>query len=238
MHIGITNMKVKISGYPPFIQCRIHDRAMQKKYGSRRHFMSDNQYTKFDRSLEKLEDVMQVIYNLTINRVINLFMPKQNISVRIDKYDTWGMNNTLAYIIVPMLKQLKENKQGAPHIDIKDVPFSLRPTPEEVKTAEEDYDVDPKFFDRWNWVLDEMIFAFESYIIDWEDQFYSGKHDMIMIPQDLNGNKVNEGDALMYGTEYGPNHTFKVDHKGMKVYTDRITRGTKLFGKYYANLWD
>ena len=36
----------------------------------------------------------------------------------------------------------------------------------------------------------------------------------------------------------GPNHTYKVDQKGMKKYRDRVANGFRLFGKYYDHLWD
>jgi hypothetical protein len=38
----------------------------------------------------------------------------RKISIHIDKWDTWGMDNTLAMIILPMLKQLKATKHGIP----------------------------------------------------------------------------------------------------------------------------
>ena len=84
----------------------------------------------------------------------------RNIQVRIDKYDTWSMDSTLAYIILPMLKQIKETKHGAPNIDDKDVPKKLRSTSAPVK--ENEWDTDDNWFDRWDWVLDEMIWAFSQ----------------------------------------------------------------------------
>ena len=53
---------------------------------------------------------------------------KRKIKVRIDKYDTWSMDNTLALIILPMLKQLKETKHGSPLVDDEDVPEHMRHT--------------------------------------------------------------------------------------------------------------
>ena len=84
----------------------------------------------------------------------------RNIQVRIDKYDTWSMDSTLAYIILPMLKQIKETKHGAPNIDDKDVPKKLRSTSAPVK--ENEWDTDDNWFDRWDWVLDEMIWTFSQ----------------------------------------------------------------------------
>jgi hypothetical protein len=39
---------------------------------------------------------------------------KRKVKVRIDKYDTWNVDGTLAYIILPMLKQLQATKHGSP----------------------------------------------------------------------------------------------------------------------------
>jgi len=50
---------------------------------------------------------------------------KRTIKVHIDRWDTWGMDHTLAHIILPMLKQLKASKHGAPNVDDEDVPEHL-----------------------------------------------------------------------------------------------------------------
>ena len=42
-------------------------------------------------------------------------------TIVIHDYDTWNIDVTLAHIIVPMLKQLKEKKHGAPFVDNEDV---------------------------------------------------------------------------------------------------------------------
>ena len=105
--------------------------------------------------------------------------------IKIDYWDVWNMDSTLSPIILPMLKQLKEVKHGSPFVDFDDVPEHMR-TSDKV-----DYDYEQKCFDfykeenvyelkydihdRWNWVLDEMIFAFEHLVDDsWENDFCSG----------------------------------------------------------------
>lgn len=85
------------------------------------------------------------------------------VSVHIEDFDTWSMDHTLAYIIEPMLKQLKLSNWGASYVSPEDVPGELRPTKEEATALEVDFETDSKYFDRWDWVLDEMIFAFGSY---------------------------------------------------------------------------
>lgn len=96
---------------------------------------------------------------------------EKRVKVTIDDYDTWSMDHTLSYIILPMLKQLKENKHGAPFVEFEDRPSHLIP----IKKPDQPYDVDEFHFEAWDWVMDEMIFAFDSKVgenKDWEDQFY------------------------------------------------------------------
>lgn len=162
---------------------------------------------------------------------------KRTIKVKIDHWDTWSMDDTLAYIILPMLKQLKESKHGAPLVDDEDVPEELRSTSASPK--ENEYDVDDNHFKRWDWVMNEMIFAFECKLDDsWEDEFRSGVMDTVWLPVDIEGNAVPEKDAKLYHMADGPDHTYECDYDGMRVVQDRIQNGFRLFGKYYQNLWD
>ena len=154
---------------------------------------------------------------------------EQTIEVHIDRWDTWSMDYTLAHIVLPMLKQLKATKHGAPQVDYKDVPKELRPTSKEINAYNKDGTTDDKFFDRWDWVLDEMIFAFDSKVNDdWEEQFESGTSD-------LQWKKLEDGNSQMV---HGPNHTREYDWEGRKEYQERISNGFRLFGKYYESLWD
>jgi len=153
---------------------------------------------------------------------------ERKIEVRIDPWDTWSMDHTLAYIILPMLKQLKENKQGAPFVDLKDVPKELHGK-KLTKKQKDNGETDDKYFERWDWVLDEMIFAFESKLDDsWEEQFESGEWD-------VQWKKLEDGNYQMV---HGPNHTCETDWGGRKAYAERISNGFRLFGKYYESLWD
>jgi len=89
------------------------------------------------------------------------YSPKQKTSIRIDNYDTWSMDHTLAPIILPMLVQLKETKHGAPMVDMEDVPKELRATKAQQNKYAKGGDVDPKHFERWDWIMNEMIYAFD-----------------------------------------------------------------------------
>jgi hypothetical protein len=102
---------------------------------------------------------------------------KRKISIRIDEYDTWSMDHTLSYIIHPMLIQLKETKHGSGHVDDEDVPEELRSTSAPEMTDEEKQygHTDAFWHKRWDWVLDEMIYAHASQFNDWEDEYYDRK---------------------------------------------------------------
>ena len=128
---------------------------MNNKYG---YVDWPTEYTRFERFLEKFEDIMQSIYNCTIN----LFLDRreQKIKIHIDRWDTWSMDYTLAPIILPMLVQLKETKHGAPYVDLEDVPKHLQPK-KQTKKQKDNHETDSTHFERWDWVLDEMIYAFD-----------------------------------------------------------------------------
>jgi hypothetical protein len=150
--------------------------------------------------------------------------------VKIDKWDTWSMDSTLSPIILPMLKQLNEHKHGAPNTDDEDVPTKLRSTTKAaIKSKKNPWDTDGNHFKRWDWIMGEMIWAFEQLCQDdWEKQYCSGEIDHVW---------VDVGDGCM-SLKKGPNHTYKIDSKSIEKHQKRINNGLRLFGKYFQALWD
>lgn len=152
---------------------------------------------------------------------------ERDIKVRIDKYDTWSMDHTLAHIILPMLKQLQETKHGSQWVDDEDLPLYMRHGNPDGHDNWVHY--------KWEWVLNEIIFAFESKLDDsWEDQFRHGeaeyKWDLV------SGNEEDDENAVYQVNQINPDFWFDMD--GYKLYNDRIQNGFRLFGKYYQGLWD
>jgi hypothetical protein len=148
----------------------------------------------------------------------------RKVKVRIDKYDTWSMDNTLAIIILPMLKQLKETKHGSQWVDNEDVPEHMR----------HGGDDDNWVHYKWEWVLNEMIWAFEQELDNsWEDKFIHGTPV-------YDWNKWEDDDGVPYQrvqmTQTNPDYW--VDRDGIREYNNRIDNGFRLFGKYYRGLWD
>ena len=177
--------------------------------------------------------------------------------IHIDEFDVWSLDHTLALIILPCLKMLKESKQGAPFVDNEDVPEELRMD----DAAKEGYDkegkTDPKFFKRWDYVLDEMIWAFGECLEDSSGKFHTGEHDNWSQPLDKDHNPIGEPfksflfdsegeeeerkedpNIKFYQMVKGPNDTSKFDADGYRAHAARIQAGTTLFGKYYKGLWD
>ncbi len=153
---------------------------------------------------------------------------ERSIKVKIDPWDTWSMDHTLALIIVPMLKQLQATKHGAPCVDDEDVPDDLKSTAAPPK--ENEWDTDENYFKRWDWVLSEMIWAFEHVVNDdWQEEFYSGSAKMMCKQLENGMSEVIKDDSP---------DAFDDDMKGRKKVEDRIKNGICLFGKYYQGLWD
>ena len=154
-----------------------------------------------------------------IQKVLDFIHPKINY-VKIDRWDTWSMDYTLSFIVVPMLKQLKETKHGAPFVDDEDVPEELKSTSAPPK--ENDYDTDENHFKRWDWALNEMIWSFEQNLdTNSEEKFFDHA-------------EWDEKEK-----DFGKNlHKIKIDQVGLKVHQDRKANGFRLFGKYYQGLWD
>jgi hypothetical protein len=168
--------------------------------------------------------------------VLNIVHPKVDY-VKIDRYDIWSMDHTLAFIILPMLKQMQKDKNGSPLVDDEDVPDALKSTAAPPK--ENEWDVDENHFKRWEWVLNEMIQAFECKVDnDWDDQYLSGVHDTLMVPVDKLGNEVPQKEAAFFRMKDGPNNTYKCDYDALGVHAARNTNGYRLFGKYYEGLWN
>ena len=139
------------------------------------------------------------------------------VNIQIDKYDTWNMDSTLALIILPMLKQLRETKHGSAIVDLEDIPEEMRVVGYndldqtqsylDFENKEEYEELSWKQYEvRWNWVMDEMIWAFEQMVEDGNDDIYF-KNGILNV-------------------------------EGWKAHNKRIDNGTRLFGVYFRGLWD
>jgi len=209
-------MKIKIGSYPSRLTSNIYINHMKKKYGFEWPDNKAIHETRFERLLEKLEDSIQSVYNV-FNRVW-FDRRTQKVKVHIDPWDTWSMDHTLAHIIVPMLIQLKETKHGAPYVDPKDVPIGLPPS-KKTKKQKQNNETDDTHFNRWDWVLNEMIWSFEQKCLDngWEEAYY----------------KYEADETAQFGLK-----CIWRDDEGRNAHQERMSNGFRLFGKYFESLWD
>lgn len=88
----------------------------------------------------------------------------RRVRVRIDYYDTWNLDSTISMIVLPLLEKYKKIKNGSPVVDDVDVPESLRRAA--APPLENEWDLDELHHDRWDWVVDEMIWAHRSIVED------------------------------------------------------------------------
>ena len=95
--------------------------------------------------------------------------------VVINDGDIWDAETTIANLVYPILLKLKKEKHGAPNVDPIDVPEHLRMTVEQRKAYELDGTTDKNYFARYDYIMDEMLFAFK-YVKDGK-QFEFGNFD-------------------------------------------------------------
>jgi len=188
--------------------------------------------------IDKLSNILNPI-SIGLQKFLDFVHPRIQY-VKIDHYDTWNMDSMLSPIILPMLKQLKATKHGSGYIDLEDVPQNLRYTQTEDYDAQETFDfykdestkkINCDIHVRYDWVLNEMIWAFEQLNDgNWEDQYWirSPEIDFTKHPED-EGKEVYPVRWKVKG---------ECDWEGRNKHQERINNGLRLFGKYYQTLWD
>ena len=174
----------------------------------------NNPYDKWVKFLDPICQVWQKFLDFIHPRVMY---------VKIDRWDTWSMDHSLAHIIHPMLVQLNETKHGAPYTDDEDVPEEIKSTNAEPK--ENEWDTDSNHFKRWEYILNEMIWAFEQELKDDdENQFFDDSEcGDEKFPWNKDGQYISK---------------LKLDKEGLEAHQKRKANGFRLFGRYYQNLWD
>lgn len=143
---------------------------------------------------------------------------ERQIYVRVDRYDTWNMDETLKHIIHPLLVQLRSTKHGSGNVDDEDVPQHLQST--SAPPTEEAWDLDDNFHLRYEWLLDELIWVFGTDHEANRSQFF------------------NHGDIDTALPIMEQIKTTKLDREGLQAYDARVQNAYRLFGKYYQTFWD
>lgn len=218
-------MKVRIGPYRDYWTTQKAEEAWIKfHHGKYTWEMKEEDFTKLDVAVEKLLLGWYYIFCKPVN-FIRGKLPRR-ISIRIDNYDTWNADHTIALITLPLLKQLQATKHGAPHVDDEDVPVYLRSTAAAPK--ENEWDTDDFWHKRWDWVMDELIWTFQqlAHCNDGEDEFYHEEETIV---------EKDESEKNDFLLRMG---RIRIDEDGLRAYHERINNGLRLFGKYYRGLWD
>ena len=225
-------MRVKIG---PYRNSPFPTYEWERSYLCWRHgvdvYHDETKYSSLDRAVVKVLNAMEPL----VTPINNWWCacPRKE-KIRIDKWDTWNMDHTLALIISPMLKQLQATKHGAPYVDDEDVPEELRSTAAPPKLNE--WDTDANHFKRWDWVLDEMIWAFEQHASDDDsEQFHHNTDNLDMQFVTIEGSDASE---MKFGSIDPSKPAPSYDLEGHKAHEERKRRAFTLFGKYYSGLWD
>lgn len=149
--------------------------------------------------------------------------------VKVEYGDDWSADWTIAQIAAPLLVQLQQKKQGAPCVDDEDVPEELRST--SCAPKENEWDTDENHFKRWDYVLQEMIYAMQEIANDNENEPEMYKHI-----GDIEFGEIDEttglGEIKSLGMERIPEMVAP-----NRQYHERIQNGCRLFGLYFRNLW-
>jgi hypothetical protein len=167
---------------------------------------------------------------------------KRRINVEIDPFDTWGLDHTLATIILPALIQLKNTKHGVPSEFTSRVggDFDNNLVFDFIK--EDDNIVFDQLCDSWDEVLDKMIWSFLQLSIedDYDSQYHHGKMDIAWekLPDKLHPNPTTGVKEPLYQmVDKNPGEHW-YDHIGIQEHEKRIQEGLELFGKHFRDLWD
>ena len=173
--------------------------------------------------------------------------PKQGnsgrkIDIKIDRFDTWNVDHTLALIIYPLLIQLKATKHGVPNDFVCDVggeDYIHQDSFDFYKESHaEAWEIAAK---GWDDAIDKMIWSFEQLIkIDEIDsKYHHGKTSWDWVESDKQFPNPITGkmEKTFQMVDKDPSgHWY--DHVGHTLHQERIQEGLDLFGKYFRNLWD
>lgn len=151
---------------------------------------------------------------------------KRKVKAKIEPYDVWNADSTMAYVIYHILvKFQEENKCSYAVVKDEDIP-------EFIEVFNRDFFLSNEEFERakWGYVIDECIWTFEQLLpeTDWEAKYHSGNINFSIMSSDDDKNVLVKG----------PNDTHIFDDEGYLKHSKKIQNGLILFAKHFQNFWD
>ncbi len=185
----------------------------------------------FGVSEDRCDEIGEKLQDSFVGKLLHSFdgRRKRKIKIRIDKYDTWSMDHTLAMIVLPMLKQLKETKHGSAG-GMKEFAMTSEGTSQYCFDfyAEGDDAAWEAGHKKWDETLDKMIWSFEQILDDGADsQFWIKRKE---------GEEPSISPSLV--EKFDIVRDMKFDHVAYRKHYERVEEGLQLFGKHFQDLWD
>lgn len=164
----------------------------------------------------------------------------RSVKVTIDNYDTYSLDHTLAYIILPALLDLKEKKMGIPSDLVDNIGGEDWHDQDSFdfykESHKEAFEIAEK---RWDEILDKMIWSFRQILFDDYDTLYhhgEAKFKFEKTDQQFLNPVTGQLEETYQMIDKNPNEHW-YDHVGHQLHEQRIQEGLELFGKYYRALW-
>jgi len=163
---------------------------------------------------------------------------ERKIDVKVERWDTYSMDHTAALVILPLLLQLKNHKQGVPNDFVDRVGGDIDNNYCFDFIKDDENEVFDQGCKKWEETLDKMIWSFQQLVDDnYSDKYHHGHMKLgwkpIEIPDPVTG-AVKKAYEMV--DENPGEHWY--DYVGHHLHEDRIQEGLELFGKYYRALWD
>ena len=155
----------------------------------------------------------------------------RKVDIRIDKWDAWSLDHTLALIIAPSLEALKKTLHGYPSTILQE---EINLFPSQTRRVEIDTDEESEGVRKWTGILDQMIWSFSEVAADYPNA--------PPIPPRLNASEDEHGDLDKWLETINEAKYDEVElakwRSDLAKYNARIDAGLMLFAKWYRNLWD
>ena len=200
---------------------------MKIKIGKYRNWFGPYQISDLLKYVGFSEDSCEKVGDWLSKTWINAFLTwidskkHRTIKIRVDDFDVWNADYTLALINHAVLKKFRESgRYGVPHLD------DTEPDSNEYEN-DEYYE---KREDEWNEILDKMIWSFDAIINsdEYEDTFW-------IVKPDYEGCKTAKD---IYNRVFHGETRAKYDIEAYIKHEEKIQEGLNLYAKYFKNLLD
>ena len=170
--------------------------------------------------------------------------PKGNtarrIDVQIDGYDTWSADATLAHVILPVLLQFRASRNNSVPNDF------TRRTGDDIDRnycfdfiADDESRVFEECCEKWNEVLDKMIWSFYQISLgeNYDSKYHHGQMDMGWKQIEHHNPITGKVEPMYTIVDNNPDEHW-YDRVGHELHEKRIQEGLELFGRHLRSLWD